>query len=192
MQKVLLVAHCILNISSKVILYNEEEKRAEESLRRRFLQTAISDGVQLLQLPCPEFTLYGANRWGHVSDQFDNPFFRSHCRRQLEPIMQQVEEYLAHPERFEVLGLLGVDGSPSCGVDYTCRGKWYGGFEGRHDWPKALQREHCVKGHGIMIDEFSHMLQERGLSEQVPLIGLYAKGPEKCLSLCRKDHEGSL
>ncbi|MCI1934336.1 MAG: hypothetical protein LKJ31_04430 [Atopobiaceae bacterium] len=192
MQKVLLVAHCILNISSKVILYNEEEKRAEESLRRRFLQTAISDGVQLLQLPCPEFTLYGANRWGHVSDQFDNPFFRSHCRRQLEPIMQQVEEYLAHPERFEVLGLLGVDGSPSCGVDYTCRGKWYGSFEGRHDLPKALQSAHCVKGHGIMIDEFSHMLQERGLSEQVPLIGLYAKEPEKCLSLCRKDHEGSL
>jgi predicted secreted protein len=183
MQRVLLVAHCILNISSKVILYEEDEKKAEESLRRKFLQKAIDGGIQLLQLPCPEFTLYGADRWGHVSNQFDNPFFRSHCRELLEPVLQQVEEYLAHPDRFEVLGVLGVDGSPSCGVDYSCKGQWKGSFGGRSDLDETLSSARCVKGRGIMIDELAQMLQERGLSEQVPLIGLYAKEPDKCLCL---------
>lgn len=33
-----------------------------------------------------------------------------------------MKEYLAHPERFRLLGVVGVDGSPSCGVDYTSAG----------------------------------------------------------------------
>ena len=28
-----------------------------------------------LSITLSEFTLYGACRWGHVSNQFDNPFF---------------------------------------------------------------------------------------------------------------------
>lgn len=117
MQKIVFVSHCILNTASKVVLYNQEEMDAEEALRKKFMHLAIDRDIQLIQLPCPEFTLYGANRWGHVSNQFDNVFFRRHCRNILSPILDQLKEYLAHGERFEILGIVGIDGSPSCGVD---------------------------------------------------------------------------
>ena len=145
MQKIVFVSHCILNTASKVVLYNQEEMDAEEALRKKFMHLSIDRDIQLIQLPCPEFTLYGANRWGHVSNQFDNVFFRRHCRNILSPILDQLKEYLAHGERFEILGIVGIDGSPSCGVDYTCTGDWYGSFEGRQNLVhlSAFQRQRC-------------------------------------------------
>ncbi len=183
MQNILLVSHCLLNISAKVVLYEQDEIDAEEALRRKFLQKAIEKGVQFLQLPCPEFTLYGACRWGHVSTQFDNPFFRQHCQDILKPIFLQLNEYLAHPERFHVMGVLGIDGSPSCGVDYTCIGSWGGSFGGRKDLDETLQDVALVKTKGVLMDELLKGLKERDLENKVPIIGLFAKEEEKCMSL---------
>ena len=109
MKKIIFVSHCILNNASKVVLYNQKEIEAEEDLRVRFLNKVLNSGVQIIQLPCPEFTLYGSRRWGHVSDQFDNPFFRRHCRNILTPIVEQLKEYLNN-DSFRVLGIVGIDG----------------------------------------------------------------------------------
>lgn len=73
-EKIIFVSHCILNTASKVVLYNQEEIDAEEALRKKFMYKIIDKEIMVVQLPCPEFTLYGARRWGHVSNQFDNPF----------------------------------------------------------------------------------------------------------------------
>ncbi len=185
MQKILFVAHCVLNTASKVVMFADEEMASEEALRRRFLQEAIDSGVQLIQLPCPEFTLYGAKRWGHVSNQFDNPFFRKHCRELLLPVMDELKEYLAHGERFEILGVLGIDGSPSCGVDYTCYGDWFGDFGGRKDLNCVLSSCRIGKGSGVFMSVLSELLSEYGMQDSVKLHGLYAPEPEKCLCLLR-------
>lgn len=183
MQSVLFVAHCLLNTAAKVVLYEQADIEAEEQLRRRFIGAALERGVQLIQLPCPEFTLYGACRWGHVSDQFNNPFFRTHCRQLLEPCLLQMEEYLAHPDRFRVLGVVGVDGSPSCGVDHTSKGNWYGSFGGRTNLAETLATCRLADAHGIFMDELCAMLQERGLAQKVPVTALFAPEPEKCMAL---------
>lgn len=183
MQNILLVSHCVLNTSSKVVLYNKDEIEAEEALRRKFLAKAIEKGVQFLQLPCPEFTLYGACRWGHVSTQFDNPFFRNHCYKQLDPVFLQLKEYLAHKERFHVIGILGIDGSPSCGVDYTFAGPWGGSFGGREDLEDTLNSVTCKHGKGVLMDVIQKRLEEEGLEKEVPVIGLFATEEEKCMSL---------
>ena len=60
MKKIIFVSHCILNTASKVVLYNQEEIDAEEALRLEFVSTALKNGIQIVQLPCPEFTLYGS------------------------------------------------------------------------------------------------------------------------------------
>ncbi|PKM73375.1 MAG: hypothetical protein CVU91_05470 [Firmicutes bacterium HGW-Firmicutes-16] len=183
MQKVLFVAHCVLNTASKVVMFSDEEMAEEEALRRRFLEAAISSGVQLVQLPCPEFSAFGANRWGHVSNQFDNPFFRKHCRELLLPFIDQMREYLAHGERFEILGVLGIDGSPSCGVDYTCFGNWFGNFSDRTDLNEVLNS--CSMGHGsgIFMQVLKDLLSEYGITQCVHLHGLFASEPEKCMGL---------
>ena len=185
MKKIVFVSHCILNTASKVVLYNQEEIDAEENLRLQFLRKALDYGVQIIQLPCPEFTLYGAKRWGHVSDQFDNPFFRKHCREILGPVIDQLQEYLNNDDRFEVLGVVGIDGSPSCGVDYTCCGRCLGAFDGREDLEETLQSVHLNQGKGVFMDVFSEMLKENGLEDRVVMKSLFASEPDKCLDLIR-------
>ena len=183
MQNILFVSHCILNTAAKVVLYEHDEIEAEEALRRRFVGRALERGVQLIQLPCPEFTLYGARRWGHVSNQFDNPFFRAHCRSLLAPCILQLKEYLANPDRFHVLGFVGVDGSPSCGVDYTSCGDWYGSFGGRDDLEQTLATCTLGRRHGILMDVLCQMLREEGLDGTVRVTSLFAPEPDKCMSL---------
>lgn len=183
MQKIVFTAHCILNTASKVVLYNQEEIDAEETLRKRFMRQVIDNEIQVIQLPCPEFTLYGAKRWGHVSDQFDNIFFRTHCRKILKPILEQLKEYLANGERFEVLGFVGVDGSPSCGVDYTCRADWYGSFDCRTDLQDTLSKCRLERGPGVFMSELEEMLKEEGLQEQIVITSLFAPEPGKCMDM---------
>ncbi len=180
-QKILFVAHCILNTASKVVMFDDAEMAAEEKLRRRFVHAALDAGVQLVQLPCPEFTLYGCKRWGHTADQFDNPFFRGHCRRLLSSVLEQAREYLEHPERFEVLGFLGVDGSPSCGAKYSCEGEWGGNLSGRDDLDDTITSAKLVERRGVLFRVLEAMLQEEGLS--LPLEGLFAPEPERAMKL---------
>ena len=97
-QKIVFVSHCALNTAAKV-QRSAQEGEQEEKLRREFLHWVVDHGIQLIQLPCPEFTLYGASRWGHVKEQFDNPFFRDHCRKILQPVIQQMKGYLQPREQ---------------------------------------------------------------------------------------------
>ncbi len=183
MKKIVFVSHCILNVASKVVMYNKEEMDKEEALRKDFLNKAINNDVQIIQLPCPEFTLYGAKRWGHVSNQFNNVFFKNHCRKILEPIIEQIHEYLNNPEMFELLGIVGIDGSPSCGVDYTCFGNWYGSFEDREDLDQTLASCKFDKGNGVFIEVLRNMLSENKIDDRVKVTALFADEREKCLNL---------
>ncbi|MDC7250244.1 MAG: hypothetical protein PQJ49_10045 [Sphaerochaetaceae bacterium] len=183
MKKIVFVSHCILNVASKVVMYNKEEMDKEDALRKEFLNKAIKNDVQIIQLPCPEFTLYGAKRWGHVKNQFDNIFFRKHCRKILIPIIEQIQEYLSNPEMFKLLGIVGIDGSPSCGVDYTCFGNWYGSFENREDLDQTLASCKFDKGNGVFIDVLKEMLSENKIEDKVKVTALFAEEREKCLSI---------
>lgn len=136
-------------------------------------------GIQLLQLPCPELTLYGLDRWGHTRNQFDNPFFRHHCRELLKPILLQLQAYAA-AEEVELLGVLGIDGSPSCGVKYTCTGPWGGDFGGR-DVSGVLAQASTAPGPGVLMEVLAEELAQCGL--HLPMDGLYAREPERALAL---------
>lgn len=184
MQNIIFVSHCILNTASKVVMYDEEGMVKEECLRRNFLTKTLELGVQIVQLPCPEFTLYGANRWGHTKNQFDNPFFIEHCKRILRPIISQLKEYNQNNDKFKVLGIVGIDGSPSCGVEYTCLGEWGGNLSDRNDLEDKINSADLVRGRGVFIDVLIHMLEEENIS--VELAGLYPDEPERVMNLLRK------
>lgn len=167
MKDILVVSHCILNNAAKVA--QDESGLAEEYAQRDALMRAVMDrGVQLLQLPCPEFIMYGSKRWGHVKDQFDNPYFRAQCRAMLEPVMMQLEEYAGDPERFRILGIVSVEGSPSCGHALTCRGSWGGEFEGticENGGPASSVR--MANEPGVFMEVVESMLCERGLDIRI-------------------------
>ncbi|MHC1750636.1 MAG: CD3072 family TudS-related putative desulfidase [Cellulosilyticaceae bacterium] len=163
MKKVLVVSHCVLNTASKV--YNTKKTSLEEDLKRKeFMHWIIDNDVQLLQLPCPEFTLYGSSRWGHTKEQFDNPFFREHCEKILKPIITQLKEYMRSNE-FDVLGVLGINGSPSCGVSYTCsNAAWGGEFSSNERISEVIKTVNCKNTMGVFMDEFYRILNAEGLT----------------------------
>lgn len=189
-QKIVFVSHCILNTAAKVARNVPIEKTDEERVRRTFLGDALKQGIQLIQLPCPEFTLYGPSRWGHTKDQFDNPFFRDHCREILEPVIRQMKAYCspALSGRFQVLGIIGVEGSPSCGVSRTCRGPWGGEFSGRQDLKETLSQVSGCAESGVLIEVLKEMLEEEGID--LPVIGLNGRDPKplyELLQICDRE-----
>jgi len=163
-QKIAAVCHCVLNPASKVLCRDEQESGRESVARNAVLRYMHDREVCVLQLPCPEFTLYGPLRWGFVREQADNVFFRAHCRRILDPVVEQLCEYAAHPELFEVLGIVGIDGSPSCGVNKTCSGDWFGEpFAGSNE-QRVLAPASEKQGSGVFIEELTGLLHQRGLT----------------------------
>lgn len=182
MKKILIVSHCLLNNGAK-LKSNESELKSEDDLRKKMLGMAIEKDIQILQLPCPEYTLYGPRRWGHVKNQFENPFFKRHCKNILSPVIDEIEGYYNEKELFEILAIVGVDGSPSCGVDYTYKSdKWLGEFSNREsDLQKDLKSGKRENMSGYFMDILKEELEIRNIP--IKLVGLFAEEPEKILGL---------
>ena len=169
MKKIFVVSHCILNTASKV--HQDESGLQEEyKLRRQFLHMALEQNIQLLQLPCPEFILYGSRRWGHVRSQFEHPMFRKSCVELFEPVLMQLQEYASDPLDFSVQGIVSVEGSPSCGFTQTCLADW-GGEQA--DWDhsgKQLPPVRMVNEPGVFMEIVARSLRENSLD--IPILTL--------------------
>ncbi len=164
MKKILVVSHCILNTAAKV----RQDERAlceENALRGRLLRLALEQDIQLLQLPCPELQLYGSRRWGHVREQFDQPFYRAFAAEILEPVLRQLREYASDPARFAILGIVSVEGSPSCGCHLTCSADWGGEIGERLD--AGLMPAEMAEKPGVFMEILIEALAEAGLSISV-------------------------
>lgn len=172
MNKILIVSHCILNTASKVVSYNQEEMKQESANRQKLIKYVLKNNIQLLQLPCPEFILYGAKRWGHVKEQFNHPNYRKQCRVMLEPVIMQLKEYTSYPERFQILGIIAIDGSPSCGYHMTCKGDWGGEFTGCPDLHKKIDDLYMAEEPGVFMEEMIAFLKKEDLD--IPIIDLSA------------------
>lgn len=184
MQKVLVVSHCILNKAAKVE-QDESELAEEYEVRSRLLEEILKQDIQLLQLPCPEFVMYGSRRWGHVKDQFAHSFYRNTCCELFTPVLMQIEEYAAHPERFQLIGIVSVEGSPSCGRSLTCRGEWGGELSDLDAVKEKVQRLEMKQEMGVFMEEITRMLTEKQIQlpvltmqETLAILGGQEKGKE--------------
>ena len=151
--KIILLCHCLLNANSKIrggVRYGPVFKPVVEFL--------LNYDVGLLQLPCPEHSFCGSARWGQSKDQYDNPFFRDHCRYIMQPIVNQLCDYVA--QGYVLPAVLGIKGSPSCGVEHTFRAGWGGEFGTSG---ASLPQGYLASEAGIFIEVFQQMLQEGGL-----------------------------
>jgi predicted secreted protein len=115
MRRILLVSHCMLNPYSKAVGLLREEK-VEAS--RRIISALLEDfETGVIQLPCPELLYKGLDRGPASRESYDNPEFRNICREIANQTVETVEKY----ERagIRIVAYLGVEGSPSCGVEWT-------------------------------------------------------------------------
>jgi predicted secreted protein len=87
-RKVVFLANCLLNQNAKVAqfaFYPGVVYPIVDLLRSR--------GYEVEQLPCPETTFMGVNRWWQTKDQYDTPKYRKHCRTIAKSTADLVEYY---------------------------------------------------------------------------------------------------
>lgn len=174
-RKMILLAHCLLNSNAKV-----EGLDCGSGIHEKLLVLLVEKGYGIIQLPCPEITLYGCKRWGHVKEQFDTPFFRKHCREIFMPIMEQIQDYLNNGYRIEYL--VGIDGSPSCGVKKTCTSKLWGGEIGDgYGLTDKLADIRMINSEGIYIEEIEKLLIENKI--QLKFIAVDEAHPEASIEI---------
>lgn len=162
-EQILFVNHCFLNDATKLKFRAEESQSRERQKKRTILHNLLDNNIEIIQLPCPEFIIYGSNRWGHASTQFDTPHFRETSRKMLKPFVMQIQEYLQNPDRFEIIGVVGINGSPSCGVNFTYAGEW-GGELSNPKLSETLEKIEKVESPGIFMEVFQEMLAEKDIT----------------------------
>jgi predicted secreted protein len=133
MKTVCYVAHCLMNANAKV-----DEGARCAGVYSPVLALLRDHDCTIRQMPCPELAFAGTRRFWAVRQQYDTPAYRAHCRRLADPVAAQIRADLAAGAR---VILVGIDGSPSMGVELTAASDEWGGRPdkpGNEDYPVSL------------------------------------------------------
>ena len=155
-KKIVLLAHCLLNVNAKV-----EGIATVAGGCQKLVTELLAAGYGIIQLPCVEQHCCGIRRWGQVKEQLAFPSFRQRCRELLQPIVEQVQDFAQHG--YEIAGVIGLNGSPSCAVNTTCSGNWYGEIGDGYGLPEKIATLRPLQEPGVMMEELAVMLEQAGL-----------------------------
>jgi len=110
-RKVIFVAHCVLNQNARILDAADFPAMFEplvEALRKH--------NIGIIQLPCPELRVLGLSR-RTVREGLETPEGQAHLKLLIAELIYVIKEYQF--QGFHVVGILGKNGSPSCGVTRT-------------------------------------------------------------------------
>ena len=157
-KKVIFLAHCLLNQNAI-----SDGTAVCPAAFGELIQLLLDHEVGIVQMPCPELCCLGLDR-GDVHGA-ERPVVEENTRirRAMEKdgprqkrealadlVAEQVQEY--HKHGFQVLGIVGANRSPNCGVETT----------------SDFDRE--VEGRGAFMEAIAQRLEAAGIS--VPMLGL--------------------
>ena len=166
--RVAFVSHCILNQATRARWAGGGARR-EAGMLRDVVEVLLSQGVGVVQLECPEFSLYGNPRPLRSKDGYDTPVFRDHCRGIAVRACDLIERYVDGGGRSNVVAIVGVENSPSCGVNSVTR---------------TVEGENvAMPGRGHLMDELEAEMHIRGI--EIPLIGVSLRPKEQRKGLMR-------
>ncbi len=150
MPGVAFVAHCMLNQNSKTI-----GGARCAGIYSPLVEVLRGQGWRIEQMPCPELTFTGLNRFWAVREQYDTSAFRRHCRRIVSAVVGAIEQ---HVRDGRDVVLVGIEGSPTMGVCITSSDPKRAG---RPDWPEGS--DELVPGEGIFFEELRSEMKARGI-----------------------------
>ena len=156
-QKVAFLAHCLLNQNAI-----SDGTAVRPAGFPEMVSYLLEHGVGIVQLPCPELLCLGLDRGDPQGAERSVVVENTRIRRamaQAEPsrrlarlvadTMAQLLEYRRYG--FQVVGILGANRSPCCGVDTTS------------------QDDQEVPGMGVFLETLSRRLEEVGW--KIPKVG---------------------
>jgi len=144
-QEITVAAHCLLNPLTRV---------------KGLAPVTFRPEGPVVQLPCPEALYLGLERWAVTRNQLDVPQFRRFCRALIEDYADLLEMLTRGGASLRIVGLAG---SPSCGVITTSSG-YTGGL------PGAAEHTH-VSGRGVFMEELLAELERRGVAFAADEVG---------------------
>lgn len=169
MAKIAIVSHCLLNNISKVEAFKNKNKD--------FISYLFNNDIEVIQLPCPEFTYYGGRRFGQVKEQFDTPFYRAHCKKLIKTFLDQIEEYQRNGHH--IVGIFAIKGSPSCGFKHTTSGpSWQGEISSLNE--ESLKDVNLVQGTGVFIEELI-----KNLPKDINIVEVDEENIQKTIEECK-------
>lgn len=166
-KKIILVSHCILNQNS-ISDGTADYPGTVESILKLLIQSKVG----IIQMPCPELLCLGLDRGDVHGGERDVVVENTRIRKNIEnpnsieiinnlvnQIVFQIEEYTRNG--FTVIGIIGVNRSPSCGINTTSKNN----------------KE--VDGTGVFIEILREALEKKNIS--IHMIGIKTTETDKAL-----------
>ena len=171
-KKIIFLSHCILNQNSI-----SDGTADFPGTNGEVLKLLIQSDTGIVQLPCPELLCLGLDRGNPRGSEFPVLIENTKIRKSLEStelkskikilvaqLIQQIEEYIIND--FNVLGIIGIDRSPSCGVNTT-----------------SMNNKE-VDGEGVFIKTLREELEKKNI--HIKIIGIKASETDKALIEIKK------
>lgn len=156
-KKIAIISHCIINQNSVV-----KGEYKDINIFFPFIKKLFEENIGILQLPCPETECYGLRRWGHVKEQFDNCGYRKYVEKIVNSFVDIIKEYINN--EYEIVGIYGIAGSPSCGVNLTCSANWEGEISLYKDKEDIVSRVKMINESGIFMEIFKSVLDKNKIN----------------------------
>ncbi|WP_288623175.1 CD3072 family TudS-related putative desulfidase [uncultured Brachyspira sp.] len=156
-KKIAIISHCIINQNSVV-----KGEYKDINIFFPFIKKLFEENIGILQLPCPETECYGLRRWGHVKEQFDNCGYRKYLEKIVNSFVDIIKEYINNG--YEIVGIYGIAGSPSCGVNLTCSANWEGEISSYKDKEDIVSRVKMINESGIFMEIFKSVLDKNKIN----------------------------
>ncbi len=122
MKKIVFVANCLLNqnMRAKGVKNTYKENQRKTNLVKPLLNLLIKYDVAIEQLPCVEVFYEGLHRKACGQNRYLNEKFLDICGKYVDEIVFLIKEMKKN--NFDIRAIIGVDGSPTCGVTTTSLG----------------------------------------------------------------------
>lgn len=171
-KKIVLVSHCILNQNS-ISDGTADYPGTNESILKLLMESKVG----IVQMPCPELLCLGLDRGDiHGGERYvveENTRIRKNLQKQnsmekinnlVNQVVFQIEEYIGNG--FKVLGIIGINRSPSCGIDTTSK-----------DNKEA-------DGQGVFVEALKKALEKKDI--RIDMIGIKASELDKSMIRIQK------
>lgn len=126
-KSLILLPHCLLNQNSI-----SDSTADYPAMVFELIKLINNSEVGILQMPCPELNCLGLDRGDakgglrpliEENSRIRNELIKELPQQKMKTLVQtliyQIEEYLKHG--FEIKGIIGINRSPSCGIETTSK-----------------------------------------------------------------------
>ena len=128
-KRLIFVAHCMLNQNAR-----DEGSADFPAMMKPLLDVLAAKDIGIVQLPCPELMVLGLRRGRQalpsrtIRGRLEMEESQVRLKHLVDQVVYQIKEYQA--QGFQVIGILGKNESPTCGVRTTLQMRVRGEAEG--------------------------------------------------------------